>query len=209
VNAQPQQADQDWRLQAHLDSPASHSALQGLLGHLRGPHVISDVKAAVAPDVVITHNENTLFAYAASEDALAQARGAIEAALQSDGVPASIVLSRWDEQFDRWLQTDPPPTAEEKLSEQNRESAELTVETRTLVASVGKMIRPEVEQTMTAWAQKLGLKVELIEHPHLLTSQVAFTVTGPKHEIDEFRRALNEEERQTIRAERQVMVSQL
>jgi hypothetical protein len=192
-----------------MKTPESHGALPGLLGRLRGPHVISDVKAAVAPDVVITHHENTMFAYAASESALAQARSAIEAALQSDGVQASIVLSRWDEQFDRWLQTDPPPTAEEALSEQRAEREEMTVETRTLVASLGKMIRPEVEQTMTAWAQKLGLQIELIEHPHLLTSQVAFTVTGPKHEIDEFRRALNEEERQTIRAERHTMISHI
>jgi hypothetical protein len=78
-----------------------------------------------------------------------------------------------------------------------------------MVASTGKLIRAEVEQTMLEWAEKLGLPCELIEHPHLLTTQVAFTVTGPKRKIDEFAQGLKAEEVATMRAERTVMLSPL
>jgi hypothetical protein len=53
------------------------------------------------------------------------------------------------------------------------------------------------------------LECAIIEHPHLLTTQVAFTVTGPKRKIDEFSRGLTAEEWATIRTERTVMLSPL
>ena len=55
------------------------------------------------------------------------------------------------------------------------------VETRTMVVSAGKMIRVTFDQSMLDWAEKLGLECQIIEHPHLLTTQVALIVTGPKH----------------------------
>ncbi len=78
-----------------------------------------------------------------------------------------------------------------------------------MVASAGRMVRAEVEQTMRDWADKLGLKCEVIEHPHLLTTQVAFTVTGPKRKVDEFAQGLRAEELATMRTERAVMMSPL
>jgi hypothetical protein len=83
------------------------------------------------------------------------------------------------------------------------------VETRTMVASAGKLIRATFDQSMLDWAERLGLQCELIEHPHLLTTQVAFTVTGPKRKIDEFAEGLKAEELATMRAERGVMLSSL
>ncbi len=71
------------------------------------------------------------------------------------------------------------------------------------------MIRAEFEQSIREWAEKLQLQCTIVEHPHLLTTQVAFTVTGPKHKIDEFARGLRAEEWQTIRTERAVMLSHL
>ena len=52
---------------------------------------------------------------------------------------------------------------------------------------------------MEAWASKLGLRCEIIEHPHMLTTQVAFTVTGPRRRIDEFAEGLRDEEVATLR----------
>ncbi len=68
-------------------------------------------------------------------------------------------------------------------------------ETRTLVATVGREIREEVEQSMRNWADQLGLRCEIVEHPHLLNSQVAFTVTGSPRKVDEFAAGLAAEER--------------
>jgi hypothetical protein len=62
---------------------------------------------------------------------------------------------------------------------------------------------------MREWAAKLELQCEVIEHRHLLTTQLAFTVTGPKRKVDEFAAGLRAEELATLRTERQVMISPL
>ncbi len=201
--------DQGWRLKAELDAADAPSALSHLLGRLRGPDVARDAGAAVPRDVVVTHDGRLLFAYAESEASLRAARAAIEDVLARDGVGARVVLGRWDEEFDEWRQIDPPPTAAEQRASEARERDAQTTETRTMVASAGKMIRASFDQSLLAWAQNLGLECEIIEHPHLLTTQVAFTVTGPRGKIEEFDRALKAEETQTMRAERQVMISHL
>jgi hypothetical protein len=201
--------DQDWRLEAQLDEADTHGGGARLLGRLRGPDFVHDVEAAVPHDVVITHDGNLLFAYASGEATITAARAAIEDALRADGVGASIRISHWDDERDIWRQTDPPPTAEEQRIQDAHERDDDVVETRMLVASAGKMIRAEFEQSMLAWAEKLGLQCTIIEHPHLLTTQVGFTVTGPKGKIDEFSRGLQSEEKATIRTERAVMLSPL
>jgi hypothetical protein len=201
--------DQDWRLKAELDAEDRRSALDHLLGRVRGPDVVEEVSEAVPHDVAITHDGKLLFAYAARESALATARRAIEAVLRRDGVRADVTVSHWDERFDEWLQIDPPLAGEAKRTEEAAERDAEKVETRTMVASTGKRIRAEVEQTMRTWADKLNLRCEIIEHPHLLTTQVAFTVTGPRRKIDEFGEGLRAEELATMRTERAVMLSPL
>lgn len=209
TEASDSSTDQDWRLKAELDAVDTRSALDHLLGRVHGPDVVKDVGAAVGHDVVITHDGKLLFAYAASEAALKAARSAIENVLQRDGINASILVSHWDDDLDQWRQTDPPLSGEEKrIDEEARRDADI-VESRTMVASSGKEIRAEFEGTMVAWAKELGLEYEVIEHPHMLTTQVAFTVTGPKRKIDEFARGLKAEEVATMRAERSVMISPL
>jgi hypothetical protein len=202
-------SDQDWRLQAELDVEDSGGALHGLLGRLRGPDVVKEVEATVPHDVVVTHDGRLLFAYAADEATLAAARAGIEGVLRRDGIAASVRVSYWDDERDRWRQTDPPPTAQEQAAEAAAERASDAIETRTLVVSSGKLIRAEFEQSMNDWATRLGLECKIIEHPHMLTTQVAFTVTGPKGAIDEFAQGLAAEEQQTIRAETTVMLSPL
>ncbi len=201
--------DQDWRLRAELDAADKRGALDHLLGRLRGPNVVEEVAAAVPHDVVITHDGQVLFAYAASESVLASARAAIEGVLEREGVGASIVVSHWDDTRDEWRQTDPPLSAEARRLADAAERDADAIETRTLVASSGKLIRAEFEQSMEAWASKLGLRCEIIEHPHMLTTQVAFTVTGPRRRIDEFAEGLRDEEVATLRAEGVVMASPL
>lgn len=201
--------ERDWRLQAELEVPEAGGALRELLGRLRGPDLVEEVEAKVPRDVVVTHDGKLLFAYAADRAALSAARGGIEAVLNADGVRASVCVSHWDEEREKWCQIDPPPTAEEQHSEAVAERDANAVETRTLVVSSGKMIRAEFEQSMREWAEKLQLQCAIVEHQHLLTTQLAFTVTGPKHKIDEFSRGLAAEEWATIRTETAVMSSPL
>jgi hypothetical protein len=202
-------AEQDWRMQAELHVAETRGALHDLVGRVRGPDVVREIESTVPHDVVVTHDGKLLFAYAADAATLAAARSAIEDVLRRDGVDASVRVSHWDDEREQWRQTDPPPSAEEQQLEQAAERDGEAVETRTLVVSSGKMIRVEFEETMRDWADRLGLQCAIVEHPHLLTTQVAFTVTGPKRKIDEFSRGLRAEEWQTIRTERTVMLSPL
>jgi hypothetical protein len=201
--------DQDWRLRVELDSADRRTALDRLLGRVRGPDVVSELGSTVPHDVALTHDGNMLFAYAGSKDSLTTARQTVEAVLRGDGISPRVVVSHWDDKFDEWRQVDPPLHGNAKRAEEAAERDAEEVESRTMVASTGKLIRSEVEQTMRTWADKLNLRCEIIEHPHLLTTQVAFTVTGPRRKIDEFSQGLRAEELATLRTERAVMLSPL
>jgi hypothetical protein len=201
--------EQDWRIEAELDVAEPGGVLQSLLGRVRGPDLVKELEAMVPREVVITHDGKRLFVYAADERTLAAARRGVEEVLARDAIKASMRVSHWDDELERWRQTDPPPSAEDRQAEEAAERDGETIETRTLVVSSGRMIRAEVEQSMRDWAERLGLECKIVEHPHLLTSQLAFTVTGPKRKIDEFARGLRAEEWATIRTETQVMLSPL
>lgn len=193
---------------AQLDGADAGGALERLMGRIR-PHedeLTEELKAVVADDVVITHDGRRLFAYASTESALRAARTAIEAALERDGIRASVSVSHWDHEIDDWRQTDPPPSGEELHKEQTEDHDAEAIETRTLVAHAGKWIKDSFEQAMLRYAQELGLQCEIAErHPHLLRTQVAFSVTGPKRKIDEFARGLLAEGWSTVRAEGNVL----
>jgi hypothetical protein len=202
--------EQDWRLQADLRVAEPRGALQALVDRLRGgPHLVREIEARVPHDVVVTHDGAMLFAYAADEATLRQARAAIEAELADSEIHAGVRVSRWDDELDRWLQVDPPPSPQEQREREAAERDAEAVETRTLVASSGRLVRGEFEETMRGWADRLGLECAIVEHPHLLSTQVAFTVTGPRHKLDEFARGLSAEEWATIRTETAVMTSPL
>ncbi|HTW41115.1 MAG TPA: hypothetical protein VMD79_02230 [Solirubrobacteraceae bacterium] len=219
--------DQDWRLRVELDAAdagaldaaggggldaaGTGGALHTILARLRGSEggMLKEIEATVPHDVVVTHDGKRLFAYAADEATLAQARSAIEAVLAHEAITARVSVGCWDEELDEWRQTDPPLSAAlQAHAETARRDAE-TAETRTLVASSGKLIRGEFEETMHAWADKLGVECQVIEHPHLLSTQVAFTVSGPRYKLDEFARGLKAEEWATIRTETGIMTSPL
>jgi hypothetical protein len=224
--------EQDWRLKAELDPAVDaggagglegaggmSGALEHLLGRLRGglrggsdgggPDVVHEVQAAMPHDVVLTHDGKLLFAYAVDQDAIVATRRALESVLSHDQIKASVYISHWDDELDAWRQIDPPSTGSECVQEEATVRDAETVETRTLVASSGKMIRAEFEQSMLAWAEKLGVQCTVLEHPHLLTTQVGFTVTGSRRKLDEFATGLKAEEAATIRTERAVMMSPL
>jgi hypothetical protein len=201
--------DQDWRLTAELDVTDRRGALERLLGSMREPEVVEEIETALPHDVVVTHDGRLLFAYAASEEEIRQARRVIEEVLRREAIDAQIVLSHWDEDLGEWRQVDPPPAAEEAGREEAAERDAETLETRTLVASAGKLVRSSFEQSLLEWAEKLGIKCTIAEHPHLLTTQVLFTCTGPRHKIDEFARAIRAEGTATLRADGILMLNPL
>jgi hypothetical protein len=203
ARAAPEDDDRDWRLSGELQRHDSHGALHGFVERLHDPEVLREVRAEVSDDVVITHDGNRLFAYASGRSAIERARATIEAVLAHDGLHATLWLSHFSTDVDDWVDPDRPDTAS------GRPAAGAAPETRTLVATVGRMIREEFEQSMRSWADQLGLRCEIVEHPHLLSTQVAFTVSGGSRKLDEFASGLGAEERRTIRTEGVVMASPL
>lgn len=203
--------EQDWRLEVELHREAGDGlSLHALVERVRGhDELVEQIETTAPRELVITHDGNLLFAYAATRPALESARRSFVSVLDREHVASSLRVSHWDDDRERWQQIDPPPSESEMNAEQAAERTADVVQTRTLVATSGKMIRAEFEQTMSEWAAKLGLECEIVEHPHLLTTQVAFTVTGPKHKIDEFARGLWAEGWATVRAETRVMLSPL
>jgi hypothetical protein len=185
--------DQDWRLQLDLDEPAD---LDGLVGRVRGDadEFERDTRSTLSEDVVLTHDGRRFFAYAPSETSIDGARGAIESVLRNEQRKASIRLSHWDEDLRTWHQIDPPLTADEE--EQARQQAEEHIreasaeeskpETRTVVCVIGKLVRKSFEHQMLEYANSLGLECTIVEHPHLLSTQVAFRATGPTSEVERF-----------------------
>ena len=185
--------DQDWRLQLDLDEATD---LDGLVSRVRsGEHEFErDTKHALSDDVVLTHDGSRFFAYAPSESSIDGARDAIESVLQHERRKATIRVSHWDDGLRAWRQTEPPLTSAEE--QQARAEAEENLrlageqaarpETRTIVCVAGKLVRKSFEQQMLNYAASLGLECEVVEHPHLLSTQIAFKTTGATRNVDEF-----------------------
>src|SRR5262249_51931452 len=117
--------------------------------------------------------------------------------------------SHWDDEHEEWRQVDPPPSDFTREALAREDEADGAPETRTLVATAGRLVRSDFEQSMSAWAARLGLDCRIVEHPHLLTTQVAFTVTGPKDRVEEFAAGLRAEGWTYVRTETGVMLNPL
>jgi hypothetical protein len=196
--------ERDWRLSADLGDGASGGRLQGLIAGRHEAHAADDAQQAVGRDVVVTHDGNRLFAYAASREAIEDARAKLQAALARDGLETVLALSTWSDAHNAWIDPDVQPPRSTAGPAGAGSPA-----TRTYVVTLGRWVREEVEQSLSSWAAHLGVSCEIVEHPHLLSSQAAFTVTGPAEKLDEFAAALKAEERATIRTETAVMASPL
>ncbi len=199
--------DQDWRLRLDLDEPVD---LDGLVGRVRDrpDDLEGETRGALSDDVVLTHDGDTFFTYAVNEKAIDDARDAIESVLRDDQRSGAIRVSHWDEDLNTWRQIDPPltPAQEEQLQQANAaedsgqtNAADAESETRTVMCVTGKLIRKSFERQMLAFAQELGLQCEIVEHPHLLSTQVAFNVTGPSSSVEQFDRYLKSEAKATTR----------
>lgn len=198
--------EQDWRLEAELDGPGPAVGLDQLVSKIRGhDSVLADAQAAAGDDVVVTHDGQLLFAYAASEPALQTARRAIEGALRSEGYEPTISVSHWDHELDDWSQVDPPLGSDSTRARRVAVREADREETRTVVCTAGKLALETLVQSMTERAQELGVECKIVEHRHLLTTQVAFTIGGPRRKIDEFQEGLRSEGLATIRADSMVL----
>ena len=61
------------------------------------------------------------------------------------------------------------------------------------MAVTGRLIRKPFERQMVGYAQSIGLECEVVEHPHLLSTQIALTVIGAHNDVAAFARYLKSE----------------
>jgi hypothetical protein len=191
--------DKDWRLRIDLQRPVD---LDGLVNRARNGAGESMRGSALSDEIVLSHDRSTIFAYAPSENTVRDARDAIQSAIGAQRT-ATVRVSHWEPSRGKWHQTDPPLTYQQEdemaaaasASDDTAQPPGEAAETRPVVCVIGKLIRKSFEEQMVAFAQALQLKCEIIEHPHLLSTQVVFKVTGPAGAVDEFATYLKSEAR--------------
>ena len=165
-------ADQDWRLRVDLaDAPGVHLRLRGA-GRLE-----HEVEPAVADDVVLSHDDDTVFAYASTSDAIEEVRRAVEQQLSQGDVRATVHVDHWDDGSSSWLAPGAAPAAPAAPTQD-------AVVTRTYAETSGKLVRNWFETVIADEARERGVALSIVEHPHLLTTQIAFTLTGPASAVD-------------------------
>jgi hypothetical protein len=170
-------ADQDWRLRVDIKDPSAfHARLRG------AQHFERELEPLIAGDVVLSHDDDTLFAYAATQAQIDEVRRAVEHQLGADGLTAAVTVSHWSDVAGSWLAPgEEPPSAP---------SADAPAEpdpivTQTFVESSGRLARNFVETQVAEEARARGVRLSIVEHPHLLTTQLAFTLQGPAGAVAE------------------------
>jgi hypothetical protein len=179
--------EQDWRLRADI------ADARGLTARLReARHFERELEPLIGNDVVLSADDEKLFAYANTRESIDETRRALEQQLASEDRGAVISISHWDDHDREWLQVDPPPGPQELERERRQEqehdaelAREALVVTRTVAITSGKMARNWFETTVADEARELGVELSIVEHPHLLKTQIVFTLTGPAGKVEE------------------------
>jgi hypothetical protein len=193
--------DQDWRLRAELADPA------GVHARLRdGRELESHLEPLVGRDVVLSYDQSTLFAYANTRESIERTRVAIEHQLSAEHSSATLQISHWDDEHAVWHQVEPALDQgslerEAQRARQSLQAGEARLETRTVAITSGRMVRNWFETTVAEEAREAGVELSIVEHPHLLTTQLAFTLTGPTGKVDAVIASLEERAGQTTRLE--------
>jgi len=176
--------DQDWRLRVDIDDPAAlHARLRG------ARHFERELDPLIADDVVMSHDDDTVFAYANTSASIEEVRRAVAHQLAQDGLTAEIHVAHWDDASEAWLapgEAPPPPHAIGPGGDGGtpEPAVEDPIVTRTYAETSGKIVRNYFENVVAGEAQSRGVKLSIVEHPHLLTTQLAFNLTGPSSAVD-------------------------
>jgi hypothetical protein len=163
--------------------------------------------------IVLTHDGPRFFLYAVTLEELRAAREAIDRAGGAELFTVPPRIGHWEPQLLIWRQVDPPISEEEARAQSEHARAErrrrrskrpaaVEPDTQRAVASVvGRLIRKSFEAEMLEVAAALDLHCEIVEHPHLLSTQVVFNLTGAPSDVHRFESTLRSRARATIRVD--------
>jgi hypothetical protein len=177
--------DQNWRLQAKLDS---RDGIEELVKRLSAHEEVlgASVNGALPPGVELSHEGDTLFAYASTKLSVDGARSAIRGVLGAERRNAEMRVSRWDADVEAWRQVEPPLTGEELARDEARALEAARHDTRTLKFLVGRIERSAVEAEIASYAEARGLDCTITHKNHVLLTRLTVTMSGPTSKLDEF-----------------------
>ena len=174
--------DQDWRLRVDIDDPSAlHERLRG------ARHFERELEPLIADDVVLSHDDDTVFAYANTSASIEEVRRVVQRQLAEDGLTAEARVAHWDDGSATWLAPGDAPPNQATSPREGAASPEPPVDdpivTRTYAETSGKLVRHYFENVVAGEAESRGVKLSIVEHPHLLTTQLAFNLTGPSSAV--------------------------
>jgi hypothetical protein len=177
--------DQNWRLQAKLDS---RDGIDELIKRLSAHEEAlgASVNGVLPPGVELSREGDTLFAYASTKLSVDGARSAIQGVLSAERRGAEMRVSRWDADVEAWRQVEPPLTDEELARDEARALAAARHETRTVKFLVGRIERSAVEAEIASYAEARGLDCTIAQKNHVLLTRLTVTISGPASKLEEF-----------------------
>ena len=142
---------------------------------------------------MLSADDDTLFAYANTREAIDEARGGARAPARRRSGATPRYASRTGMTTARiGTRSIRRPSADELAREERRDreaeaeaAREARIETRTVAVTSGRMVRNWFETTVADEARELGVELSIVEHPHLLSTQIVFTLTGPTGKIEQ------------------------
>lgn len=174
-----------WRLE--LDVTGDLAALDQALGLKRDLWMSFSGRSGQLPNgLAVTRSGSRLWVYADDGRMLRQGRRAVMSAIEKLDVVCTATVSQWSDELDRWLQTDPPLKDGIAASQDSAMRTAEEITTKTLTARAGKGIDSTFEQIMRDRAAHLGLQCLVTEDAGVVTNELTFEITGPRHQIDEF-----------------------
>ena len=130
-------ARDDWRLRIDLPEEEGPRALLDRMGVDLGSEGRELAKELEHRRLAVTHDEETVFVYAASWWEAARARAVVEAELRDLRLePQRLVLEHWLADEERWDDEAPGPDVEEDVRERGYAPWEVRVECPTVKAAV-------------------------------------------------------------------------
>lgn len=108
--------DDDWRLQIDLDDDGIGGKVADLM---RSTELEHELAIDLRDGVIVSHEGETIYLYAATREPLDRARAALEKRLDGEGWQATLELRRWHPEADEWEDPDKPlpSTAAAKAAE--------------------------------------------------------------------------------------------
>ncbi len=108
--------DDDFRLQIDLDDEGTAGKVAD---HLRSAELEHDLQVAADNQLIVSHEGEEIFVYAADREHIEQARKAVERLLGDKGWEAELEVRRWHPEAEEWEDPDQslPGTTAEKAAE--------------------------------------------------------------------------------------------